>query len=88
MDVLLVFFTAFILLPFLLLLWMPGWKSLLLTGSIFLLICAYLWFDFATAPRSYDLGAPVITWVWAGFSMAVIAGIGTKALLLRRKEKR
>ncbi len=88
MDVLIVFALIFVVMPFALLMWMPGWKSFTIVAFVLLGLVAWFCFEIATKPPNYQPGAGFDDFLATAFSIAVIAGIGIKATLLWKREKR
>ncbi|SIS70166.1 hypothetical protein [Paracoccus saliphilus] len=82
MDVLIVLVFVFVVAPFALLMWMPGWKSFTVAAVILLGLVTWFCFEAATTPPNYQPGAAFVDWLVAAFTIAVIVGIGIKATLL------
>lgn len=83
-----VFTLVFVVLPFMLLIWMPGWKSLAVTAAILLGFMISIWMEYAAMPPPSQYGAPLVTWRLVAYSAAVILGIAIKFVRLRRHARK
>lgn len=89
MDILIALFIVFAVLPFLALLWMPGWISFIAAAAVLLGLAVWFWVDLAMSPSSsghgFGGGAAVANGLCYLLTGSVLAGIAIKITMLRRR---
>ncbi|WP_157014274.1 hypothetical protein [Mesorhizobium xinjiangense] len=85
MDILIVLFLVFVALPFLLLIWLPGWKSFAVAAVLLLGLSVWFWVGVATMPPRTGTGAAVVGLLRYAFAASVLAGIAIKAVWLHNR---